>query len=105
MLLRTVEKLLDRFFKKEVSISRLDKLEDDVWGRIKRRNDIYQAAFFSFPALENARFRYVSLVIALVIGFIASQLSTVSTQPDSMGLEVFSINAPYMLTSSIFSTV
>jgi len=105
MLLRTVDKLLDRFFKKEISISRLDKLEDDVWGRIKRRDEIYQIAFFRFPAWENARFRYVSLVIALMIGLVASQLSTVTTQPDSMGLEVFSTHAPYMITSSILSAI
>mgnify|MGYP003669259867 FL=1 len=105
MLLRTVDKLLDRFFKREASFSRLDRLEEDVWERINLRDDSYQASFFLLPIWENARFRYVSLAIALVIGLIASQLSTISVHPDSMGLEVFSTNAPYMLTSSILNAI
>jgi len=102
MLLKVIDKLLDRSFQKEPDYSRLDRLESDVWARIRQTKTAPQPAIFAFPAWGGgAQLRYASLVLALVAGLMASQLSPVKAQSDTLGLEVFSTNAPYLITSTI----
>ena len=103
MLLKAIDKLLDRSFQKEPDYHRLDRLESDVWSRIRQSKAAPQASIWAFPAFgAGAQLRYASLVLALVAGLMASQLSPVKAQSDTLGLEVFSTSAPYLITSTIF---
>ncbi len=102
MLLKAIDKLLGRVFQKEPDYSRLDRLESDVWARIRQSKTAPDNSILAFPAwVGGAQLRYASLVLALVAGLMASQLSPVQAQSDTLGLEVFSTNAPYMITSTI----
>lgn len=101
MLLKVIDKLLERVFQKAPDYSRLDRLESDVWARIQHSKAAApQASVLVFPAWGGAQLRYASLVLALIIGLMASQFSPVKAQSDTLGLEVFSTNAPYMITST-----
>lgn len=103
MLLKAIDKLLERSFQKDPDYSRLDRLESDVWIRIQQSKTAPKASILDFPVWVNgAQLRYASLVLALVAGLMASQLSSGQAQSDTLGLEVFSMNAPYyMITSTI----
>ena len=104
MLLKAIDKLLDRSFQKEPDYHRLDRLESDVWARIRHSKTAPQASIWVLPAFgAGAQLRYASLVLALVAGLMASQLSPVKAQ-DTLGLEVFSTTAPYLITSTISYT-
>jgi len=102
MLLKVIDKLLERSFQKEPDYRRLDRLESDVWARIRQsKSATPQASVLAFPAWGGAQLRYASLVLVLVAGLMVSQLSPVKAQSDTLGLEVFSMNAPYMISSTI----
>ncbi len=101
MLLKVIDKLLERSFQKEPDYHRLDRLESDVWARIRQKKSVPQTSVLAFPAWGGAQLRYASLVLALVTGLMVSQLSPVKAQSDTLGLEVFSMNAPYMISSTI----
>ncbi len=100
MLLKTIDKLLDRSFQKEPGYGRLNRLEFDVWRQI-RQSKAVSAISFMMPVWDNTRLRYASLTLALIGGLMVSQ---VSIQPaprmDTLGLEVFSPNAPFLMTTT-----
>ena len=101
MLLKVIDKLLDRSFQKEPNYARLDSLESDVWARVQQSKAEPNFSILAFPVwVGGAQLRYASLVLALVAGLMASQLSPVNAQSDTLGLEVFSTNAPYLITST-----
>ena len=102
MLLKAIDKLLERSFQKEPDYHRLDRLESDVWARIRHSKTAPQASIWALPAFgAGVQLRYASLVLALAAGLMVSQLSPVKAQSDTLGLEVFSANAPYLITSTI----
>tara|TARA_R110002124_G_scaffold266813_2_gene433831 strand:- start:20501 stop:20833 length:333 start_codon:yes stop_codon:yes gene_type:complete len=102
MLLKYIDKLLERSFQKEPDYQRLDGLESDVWAQIQQSKAAApRAHVWAFPAWGGAHLRYASLALALVAGLMASQLSTVKAPSDTLGLEVFSMNAPYMISSTL----
>ena len=103
MLLKLIDKLLDQSFHKEPDYSRLEHLESDVWARIRRRETALQPNTLVFPAWSaGAQLRYASLALVLIAGLMASQIWPVKAQSETLGLEVFSTNAPYLITSIIF---
>ncbi len=102
MLLKFTDKLLKKSFQKEPDYARLDRLESDVWARIRQSKAVPQASIWALPAFgAGAQLRYASLVLALAAGLMASQLSPVKAQSNTLGLEVFSTNAPFLITSTI----
>tara|TARA_R110002095_G_scaffold168639_5_gene146306 strand:- start:1697 stop:2029 length:333 start_codon:yes stop_codon:yes gene_type:complete len=102
MLLKVIDRLLDRAFQKEPDYSRLERLETDVWARIQQSKAMPQTSVWVFFAWgAGAQLRYASFVLALAIGLMASQLSSIKTPSDTLGLEVFATNAPYMITSTL----
>tara|TARA_B100001989_G_scaffold251825_1_gene231980 strand:+ start:700 stop:1041 length:342 start_codon:yes stop_codon:yes gene_type:complete len=106
MLLKAIDKLLERSFQKKPDYSRLDKLESDVWARIRQSKSKAQGGILIFPAWGDTHLRYASLVLALAAGLMASQVSFGHSQnraqSDNLSLEVFSVHAPYLITSTIY---
>ena len=101
MLLKVIDKLLDRYFHKEPDYSRLNRLESDVWRQIRQNKTLHSAVSFMMPVWDNSRLRYASLTLALVGGLMMSQVSMQSnTHADTLGLEVFSPNAPFLMTDN-----
>ncbi len=127
MFLKIIDELIDKSFRNEPDYKRLECLESDVWERIRRENakiegknpprrnktagvSLFAAFFgedFTFSLWSSRQFRYACLVIALVAGLAASQLSpssdvnsTQSVRADALGLEFFSPNAPYLISST-----
>jgi hypothetical protein len=105
MLLKIIDKLLVRSFQNKPDYCRLERLESDVWARIRQSKAATRPEFSIFPTWGGvAQLRFASLVLAFATVLMASQLSPVIAQSDSLGLEVFSMNAPYMITSTIFNS-
>ncbi len=102
MLLKVIDKLLVRSFQKEPDYSRLERLESDVWAQIRGSKTAQSAISFMLPVWSNTQLRYASLVLALIGGLIVSQMSGVQQTPDidTLGLEIFSPNAPFLMTST-----
>ncbi len=106
MLWRAFDKLIETHFRKAPDYARLDRLEGDVWARIRQSKSKAQGGILIFPAWGDTRLRYASLVLALAAGLMASQVSFGHSQnraqSDTLGLEVFSVHAPYLITSTIY---
>ncbi len=101
MLLKTIDKLLDRSFQKEPNCSRLNRLESDVWRQIRQSKTAQSAISFMMPVWGNTQLRYASLSLALIGGLMVSQASIQPTpHAYTLGLEVFSPNAPFPMTAS-----
>ena len=105
MLLRVIDKLLDRSFQKEPDYDRLGRLESDVWRQIRQSKAAGSAISFMLPVWSNTQLRYASLTLALIGGLLVSQISqTAIQQPppraDILGLDIFSPNAPFFITST-----
>lgn len=100
MLLKAIDKLLDRCFQKEPSYSRLNRLESDVWRQIRQSKTVSTISFM-MPVWGNMRLRYASLTLALIGGLMVSQPSVqLNSRVDTLGLEVFSPNAPFLMTAT-----
>ena len=106
MLKEPLDKLLVTHFNKPSDSSKLDDLVPDVWRRIcMQRADITlpwhekMVLAFSLP-----QFRLASISMAIIIGLSLAPAikvqSRVSTS-DVMGLKVFAVNTPYLLTNQI----
>ncbi len=101
MLLNIIDKLLDRSFQKELDYSRLDGLESDVWAKIRQIKVATPVTSFMLPVWSNVQLRYACLALALIGGLVASQASIKSIpSADTLGLEIFSPNAPFLMTST-----
>lgn len=102
MPLKYINNLLVRSFQKEPDYQRLDRLESDVWARIQQSKIVSsQASVWTFSLWSGAQLRYASLALVLVAGLMTSQLSTAKAPSDTLGLEVFAMNAPYMISSTL----
>ena len=104
MLLKVIDKLLDRSFQKKPDYARLDQLESDVWEQIRHSKSSKNKISFMIPVWSNTQLRYASLTVALIGGLAVSQLSSIQpTMPvaNTLGLEVFSPNAPFLITSTL----
>jgi len=100
MLLKVIDKLLDRSFQKEPDYNRLNRLESDVWRQIRQSKAVSTISFM-MPVWSNTQLRYASLTLALIGGLIVSQASIQpSPRVDTLGLEVFSPNAPFLMTAN-----
>ncbi len=101
MLLKVIDKLLDRSFQKEPNYSRLHRLESDVWTQIRQSKTTQSAISLMLPVWSNRQLRYASLTLALIGGLLVSQTSIQQSQrTDTLGLEVFSPNAPFLMTAT-----
>ena len=105
MLLKMIDKLLDRSFQKEPDYSRLNRLESDVWRQIRQSKTAQKVAgsaiSFMMPVWSNTQLRYASLTLALIGGLVVSQASAVpAPRTDTLGLEVFSPNASFLMTAT-----
>lgn len=93
MPLGVIDALLDRIFREEPCCRRLDRLEFDVWTRIRHSHPGDKAA----PV---KRLRFASIFLAVVGTLAISQISfQPTTQGDALGLDVFSPRAPLLVTS------
>ena len=100
MLLKIVDKLLDRAFRKQPDYSRLNRLESDVWRQVRQNKTAQRAISFMTPVWNNTQLRYASLTLAMIGGLVVSQASMQpSPRADILGLEVFSPNAPFLMTA------
>lgn len=100
MLTKAVDRLLDQFFKKEPNYHQLDSLEDDVWTRINHHKTT-SSTLTMIPVWSNTQLRYASLTLALLSGLVMSQISFQSpARSDTLGLEIFSPSAPFLMTST-----
>ncbi len=101
MLLRVIDRLLDRSFMREPDYTRLSCLESDVWRQIKQSKAVNSSKLFILPVWSNTQLRYACLALALIGGMFISQASIKSSsQADILGLEVFSPNASFLITSN-----
>lgn len=100
MSLKAVDKLLDISLQKEPSYSRLDRLESDVWRQIRQSKAVSTISFM-MPVWDNTRLRYASLMLAMIGGLMVSQVTVQpSKRADTLGLEIFSPNAPFLMTAT-----
>jgi hypothetical protein len=53
MLLKVIDKLLDRSFQKEPDYNRLNRLESDVWRQIRQSKTAQSAISFMMPVWSN----------------------------------------------------
>ena len=95
MLLKVIDKLLDRSFRKGPDYECLNRLETDVWREIRQRHDTPRGISMVLPVWPDMRLRYASLVLAVVSGVAVSQISFHSAvnKTDTLGLQAFS---PYV---------
>ncbi len=102
MLLKAIDKLLDQSFRSELNYKRLNRLESDVWAQIRQSRAAVSSMPFMLPIWSNTQLRYASLTLALIGGLIVSQYSIKpqSTRADTFGLDAFSPNAPFLMTST-----
>ncbi len=102
MLLKVIDKLLDRLVQKEPDYSRLNCLESDVWRQIRQSKTAQSAVSFMMPVWGNTQLRYASLTLAVIGGLIVSQASIQpSPRVDNiLGLEVFSPNASFLMSAT-----
>jgi hypothetical protein len=101
MLLKAIDKLLDWSFQKEPDYNRLNRLESDVWRQIRQSKTAQSAISFMMPVWSNKQLRYASLTLALIGGLMVSQASIQpSPRTNTLGLEVFSPNAPFLMTAT-----
>ncbi|GEM_PF-1094402 len=101
MLLKVIDKLLDKLIQKEPDYSRINRLESDVWRQIKQSKAAGSAISFMMPVWGNTQLRYASLTLALIGGLIVSQ-GSIQPIPRSniLDLEVFSPNASFLMTAT-----
>ncbi len=101
MLLKVIDKLLDRSFQKELDCSRLNRLESDVWRQIKRSKTTQSTISFVMPVWSNKQLRYASLTLALIGGLFVSQASIQpAPHADTLGLEIFSPSTSFLMTAN-----
>jgi hypothetical protein len=109
MFKKSLDKLLEMHFRHQPDYSRLDRLEQDVWRRIRARQDDARAArlddvigVFAVP-----QFRLASFALALALSLAISPLfpppspAQAFSPAQAMGLDLFSPHAPY-LPSTVF---
>jgi hypothetical protein len=99
--LKAIDKLLDRSFQKELHYKRLNRLESAVWRQIRQSKTTQSAISFMMPVWSNKQLRYASLTLALIGGLMVSQASIQpAPRTNTLGLEVFSPNAPFLMTAT-----
>ncbi len=103
MLLKTMDKLLDQLFKKTPNYDSLNRLESDVWRQIRRSKSAASAMSLMLPVWSNVNLRYASITLALVGGLFVSQYAKQPQHESAFGLEVFSPNTSFIMTSNFNS--
>ncbi len=103
MLLKIIDELLDRSLKKTPDYSKLNRLEDDVWRKIKQSNTIKKQSNIAFPIWSNMQIRYVCLTLALISGILMAkpQQHKQYPQSDILDLKIFSPSAPFLISSNL----
>ena len=101
MLFKVIDILLERSFGKELDYDCLDRLELDVRRQIQRRRVAPDIITSLMPALPIVQLRYASLGLAMVTVLVATQISfSFAPKSDTLGLEVFSPNVSFLVTST-----
>ncbi len=110
MFKKSLDRLLEMHFRHQPDYSRLDRLEQDVWRRIRAGNESATKAVrlediigvFAVP-----QFRLASFALTLALSLAISPLfpppspAQAFSPAQAMGLDVFTANAPY-LPSTVF---
>ncbi|PCJ00693.1 MAG: hypothetical protein COB14_04280 [Alphaproteobacteria bacterium] len=97
MLLKVIDKLLDRSFGKEPDYKCLNRLESDVWRQVRQSRDAARGISVMLPVWPNVQLRYASLVLVVISGLAVSQISFYSMpKPDRLGLQVFSPRVSFL---------
>jgi hypothetical protein len=109
MLKKSLDKLLEMHFRHQPDYSRLDRLEQDVWRRIRAGRPVAKTVWLEdiFGVFAVPQFRMASFALALALSLAISPLfpppspAQAFSPAQAMGLDLFTAHAPY-LPSTVF---
>lgn len=108
----TLEDLLNRYLHLPVQSDRINNLEQNVWLRIRTQSEVITLSWSDkiLLGLNMPRFQLLSVSIAIFIGFSLSSVIPSSTNElpsasEATGLDVFSPQAPYLLTTRLMESL
>ena len=103
---KSMSELLEIYFRSSPDSQRLAHLEHDVWRRIHRVSTEFALSWYDnmLTVFGMPKFQIVSIALAIVIGLSLSPLMPITSAAsaltdDVIGLQVFSANAPHLLTT------
>ena len=108
---RTREDLLNRYLHLPVQSDRINNLQQDVWLRIRNQTEAITLSWSDkiLLGLNMPRFQLLSVSMAIFIGFglsslIPSSNNELPSASEATGLDVFSSQAPYLLTTRLMES-
>lgn len=103
MMRKILDRLLILHFRDAPADSRLDRLEQDVWRRIRAESEETALPWGEkiFLAFGEPQFRMASLAAAIILGAALSPAFSPRNAADASGMEMFTMRTPYLVANLI----